>query len=225
MVIKIKKRLKKGPQAPHAVPLVMAMTALYGSRRQGKEFRHPIAEIGKLRATLGDYLGQTVLPADRPLSPSEYLGWGLRATPGQLAKTFSVSGVIPMWPMGSATPEGEPKEEGEGRPRLGLLPLVVLVKAKDLDALATTIGREWPELSRVALQNILYPAFGMIPGYDLLLFLPPCHGRDLNHAIEGLNRLVEDEYRKSGVPLPTRFDPLPEHALAAIPWTEVYRTS
>ena len=145
MVRKIKRRLKKGPQAPHAVPLVMAMTALYGIRRKGKEFRHTIAEIAKLRATLGDYFGQTVLPADRPLSASEYLGWALRATPGQLAKTFSVSGVIPMGP---ATPEGEPKEEGEDRPRLGLLPLVVLVKAKDIDALANTIGREWPELSR-----------------------------------------------------------------------------
>ncbi len=193
MVKKIKQR---GPKALQAVPLVMAMTALFGFRREGREFRRQIVEVGRLRAAFRDYLGQVVIPADRPLSSAEYLDWVFAAGPGRSVKRLAASGVILMNPPAFET------DPDDARPRLGILPLAVLVKAQHLDPLAGRIGQDFQEVSRVACERCLYPAFGMIPGYDLLLYLPPCHGQDLNWAVETLNRLVEEECARASVPSP-----------------------
>lgn len=192
----VKKIKHKGAKAPQSVPLVMAMTALFGSRREGREFRQTIVNVGRLQAVLSDYLGQVVVPADRPLSSAEYLDWVFAEGPARSTKRLAASGVILM---GRAAFETDPDEV---RPRLGILPLVVLVKAQRLDTLAGRLGQDFSEVTRVACERCLYPAFGLIPGYDVLLSLPPCHGQDLNWAGETLNHLVEEECARAGVPSP-----------------------
>jgi hypothetical protein len=215
MVQKIRKKIKKGPKAPHAVPLAIVMTALYGIPRDGRDFRDPFEDYSRLRAALKLLLDQEVIAADRVLSPSEYLDWGLKESPGRLVEMFLRAGTIPMGPAAG-------EEDLGSRPRLGILPVIAVVKGQSLDRFSETMGREWPEVGRVAFQNSIYPAFHLIPGYDLLLYAPLCHARVLNRGIEVLNRLTEDAFHQAGRLYPGPFDPLPDDRLSRIPLKEAF---
>jgi len=215
MVQKIKKKIKKGPKAPHAVPLAVVMTALYGFQREGRDFRRSFEEPAKLRAALRLQLDQEIIPADRVLSCREYLEWGLKDCPGRLAEMFSRSGSIPMGP-------GLDEEDLGSRPRLGVLPIIAVVKGALLESFGGRIGREWSEVARVAFQNSVYPAFNLIAGYDLLLYTPSHHARDLNRSIAAINQMTEEAFRQAGRPYPGPFDPLPENVLARIPLQEPF---
>ena len=216
MVQKIRKKTKKGPKAPHAIPLAIVMTALYGFQREGRDFRRTIDDPSRLRAALRLHLDQEVLTADRVLSPGEYAGWTLRTAPARLVEMFSRNGVIPMGP-----PEAE--DEAGTQPRLGLLHCVAVAQGRHLDDLSGRIGRDWSELGAVAFQNSVLPAFNLIPSYDLLLYPPPVHARDINRAVAVLNRMTEDAFHQAGRTLPEPFDPLPEPILSAIPVEEACR--
>ncbi|HEY4484811.1 MAG TPA: hypothetical protein VI702_00605 [Nitrospiria bacterium] len=212
MVQKIRKKTKKGPKAPHAIPLAIVLTALYGFQREGRDFRRTFDDPARLRAALRLHLDQEVLTADRVLSPGEYAGWSLRNAPARLFGMFSRDGVIPM---------GPPREEEAGtHPRLGLLPCVAVVQGRHLDSLSDRIGRDWAELASVAFQNSVRSAFNLIPSYDQLLYPPPVHARDINRAVEVLNRMVEDAFHQAGRSRPGPFDPLPGDILAVIPLEE-----
>ncbi|MBI3610442.1 MAG: hypothetical protein HY204_07055 [Nitrospirae bacterium] len=215
MVQKIKKKVKKGPKAPHAVPLAIVMTALYGFQREGRDFRRSFDDTVKLRAALRLQLDQEVIPADRVLSFREYRDWGLRPSPGRLAEMFSRSGILPMGPA--------PEEEDPGAlPRLGILPMVAVVKGQHLERFSEMINREWPEVVRVAFQNSVYPAFNLIAGYDLLLYTPPHHARDVNRAIAALNEMMEDAFHQAGRTYPGSFSPFPDDVLSRIPLQESF---
>jgi hypothetical protein len=215
MVQKIKRKVKKGPKAPHAVPLAIVMTALYGFQREGRDFRRSFDSTAKLRAALRLQLDQEIIPADRILSYKEYLDWGLKGSPGRLAEMFSRPGSIPMGPAVD--------EEDFGlQPRLGILPIIAVVKGMQLETFGGRIGREWAEVARVAFQNSVYPAFNLIAGYDLLLYQPPHHARDINRVIAAINQMTEDAFHQAGRPYPGPFDPLPDEILSRIPLQESF---
>ncbi len=227
MVKKIKKKIQRGPKATVAVPLLIAMTALYGTRRQGRDFRHlfpaPKAiqhalelhfKIGSSAKFYGAPLDQRLIVADRPLSLGEYQGWGLRSKPARLAEMFGGTGVIPIGP---AVDEDDLDEN----PRLCVLPLVVLVQDKALEDFSLKLGEEFSEVCRVTFQNALFPALNVIPGYDLLLYRSPCPARGLNHAIDTLNSLLEEAFEQASVPFPGPFAPCPEPFLTDIPLKEI----
>ena len=216
MVQKIKKKIKKGPKAPHAVPLAIVMTALYGFQREGRDFRRPFEEPAKLRAALRLQLDQEIIPADRVLSRREYLEWGFKDCPGRLAEMFFRSGSIPMGP-------GSDEEDLGSRPRLGILPIIAVVKGTLLETFGGRIGGEWSEVARVAFQNSVYPAFNLIAGYDLLLYTPSHHARDLNRSIGAINQMTEEAFHQAGRPYPGPFAPLPEEILSRIPLQETFR--
>ncbi len=209
MVHKIRKKTKKGPKASYAVPMVLVMTCLYGFKREGREFRGMLERPDSLGTLLAGHFGQEVVLAERPLSIREYLEWGLRSQPGRLAEMFGRSGLIPMGPAVT--------EEDLGTfPRLGILPFLVLIKGRDLEAF---IRRDWPELSEVAcvaLQNCLYPTFNLIPGYDLLLYSAPCHARQINGAIVTVSAILEAEFERGGIACPEPFDLCPDEEIEGI---------
>ncbi|HEY5599196.1 MAG TPA: hypothetical protein VIK48_00785 [Candidatus Manganitrophaceae bacterium] len=216
MVKKIKKKVQRGPKALFAIPLAMAMTALYGTRRQGKDFRRAFEPLDLLRKGLQLHLEEELIIADRPLSAEEYAGWGFRSKPARLAEMFSKSGVIPMGPPIGAVGESDP----ESSPRLGVFPMIALVQEKALGAFSSRLSEEFSELSRVAFQNAVFPALHLIPGYDLLLYLPPCPAQALNHAIESVNVMLREAFERESIPFPGPFDLFPESALADIPIKE-----
>jgi len=213
MVQKIRKKVKKGPKAPHAVPLAIVMTALYGLERAGRDFRRSFDDMSRLRAALQLQLDQEVIPADRVLSFDEYRDWGLKGSPARLAEMFSRTGWIPMGPA--------IEEEDDGpRPRLAILPVIAIVKGDRLESFGGRIGREWSELARVAFQNSVYPAFNLIAGYDLLLDQPPHHARDINRGIAAVNQRMEDAFHHADRVYPGPFDPFPDDILSLIPLEE-----
>lgn len=212
MVKKIKKKIQKGPKASYAVPLVMALTALYGPRREGKDFRHLLEGAGDIRSALQLHLGQTLILADRPLSSAEYLSWGFKSRPARLAEMFANAGTLPM---GLAA-----DNDLEGEPQLGILPIVALVQERELNDFSERLSEDLSEVSRVAFQNAIYPALGLIPGYDLLLYSPPSPAQGLNHAIDALNASLKDAFEQAAVPFPGPFPSLPDSALAPIPLKE-----
>ncbi|MEK6683946.1 MAG: hypothetical protein AABY46_04735, partial [Nitrospirota bacterium] len=213
MVQKIRKKVKKGPKAPHAVPLAIVMTALYGFERKGRDFRQTFEDPVQLRAALRQQLDQEPIPADRVLSFYEYRDWGLKSAPGRLSGMFSKTGLIPM---------GPPLEEEEASafPQLGILPTVAIVKAEHLESFSGKLGDEWHEVARVAFQNSVYPTFNLIPGYDLLLYMPICHARDTNRAITALNHVTQEAFDQAGRPYPGPFQMFPVDVLARIPLQE-----
>jgi hypothetical protein len=209
MVMKIRKKPKEGPRGHYAVPLALVLAAAFGPRRTPRDYRRTIEDAGRLRAPLAAALGLEVIVADRPLAPEEFGGWNLRARPGKLAEMFGRGGTIPM---------GPPSGAFDGY--ITLLPLLALGRGQQLGRLEG-LGAEFAELQRVALQNILAPALGLIPGYDLLLCGPPVHLRDLNGAIAHLDASLRDECDRAGVtwaPVP----PLAAAALTGIPTHEPY---
>lgn len=213
MVKKIKKKIQRGPKATYAVPMVMAFTALYGPRREGKDFRHPLEGADDIRSALQLHLGQPLILADRPLSMAEYLSWGFKSRPARLAEMFSKSGTLPMGPAVG-------HDDLEGEPRLGVLPIVALVQDRGIDDFSERLAEDFAEVSRVAFQNAVYPALGLIPGYDLLLYSPPCPAQGLNHAIDSLNASLKEVFEQAAVPFPGPFSSIPESALAPIPLKE-----
>lgn len=213
MVKKIKKKIQKGPKTTHAVPLVMVFTALFGPRREGKDFRHPLEQASEIRSALQLHLGQSVILADRPLSLAEYLSWGFKSRPARLAEMFSGSGSIPMGPAAG-------QDDLDREPRLGILPMIALVQEREMEDFSERLSEELSEVSRVSFQNAVYPALGLIPGYDLLLYAPPSPAQGLNHAIDALNASLKDAFEQAAVPFPGPFPSIPESALAPIPLKE-----
>lgn len=213
MVKKIKKRFQRGPKATVAIPLAMALTALYGARREGKEFRAQFDPIEGVRSALRLHLEQEVLIADRALSTAEYRSWGFKSRPARLAEMFSKTGVIPM---GEATN----RDDQEGPPRLALLPMVALVQERELEAFSQKLSEDLAELPRVTFQNAVSPTFQLIPSYDLLLYRPPCPAQGINHAIEELNGAMKEAFGQASVPFPGDFPLLPEDEIRLIPLKE-----
>jgi len=214
MVKKIKKKIKKGPKGSYAVPMCMALTCLYGIRLEGKDFRRSLEAPEKVRNVLMDHLGQRVLVGDRVLSQFEYIDWGLKSTPSRLAHQFSQSEFIPL-----ESPTGH---DEEGRPVLGILPILVLLKGKEVEAFLRKAVGEFSEVNRVAFQNSVASVFNLIPGYDQLLYSPPCHPRQLDDALSTLNDMMDDSFYKAGVPSPGPFEPFPEEFLTRIPLSEPF---
>lgn len=213
MVKKIKKKVQKGPKATSAVPMGIAMTALYGPRREGKDFRRPLERIGEIREALERHFGQTLILADRPLSSAEYLSWGFRSRPSRLAEMFSNGGVLPMGPAGGEEPP-------ESVPQLGILPMIALVREREMQEFSERLPEEFSEITRVAFQNAIYSSLGLIPGYDLLLYSLPAPAQGLNHAVDALNHLLQEAFEQATVPFPGPFGSLPASALAEIPLKE-----
>ena len=213
MVRKIKKKTKKGPKAPHSIPLAIAMTALYGPQCEGRDFRHTFEDPPRLRAALRLQLDQDIIPSDRVISFREYLDWQLNASPGRLAGMFASFGFIPMGP-----PVDE--EEAGKMPRLGILPMLAIVKAKDFQTFSDQIHQEWGEVPQVAFHNSISSTFSLIPGYDRLILQPPCPARDLNRAIRSLNQNMEEAFHTTGYPYPGPFEPFPDEVLVRIPIQE-----
>jgi hypothetical protein len=213
MVHKIKKKIKKGPKASYVIPLAIVMTALYGFECSGRDFRRSFDDVVNLRAALQLQLDQEIIPADRVLSSQEYLDWGLKSSPGRLAEIFSRPGFIPMGPAVD-------EEDTEPRPRIGILPIIAVVKGMQLENFGERLGREWSEVARVAFQNSVYPAFNLIAGYDRLLYQPPNHARGINGAIAAINQMMEDAFHQAGRPYPGSFDPFPDDSLSRIPVQE-----
>ncbi|MFY9268307.1 MAG: hypothetical protein WAO55_01005 [Candidatus Manganitrophaceae bacterium] len=213
MIKKIKKKIQKGPKAVEAVPMAIALTALYGPRREGKDFRHRFERADEIRSVLQLHLEQPLILADRPLSAGEYLSWGLKSRPARLAEMFSKSGILPM---GEAVESDDPEEQ----PRLGILPMVALVQEREIDDFSERLMEEFAEVSRTALQNAIYPALGLIPGYDLLLYSLPSLAQGLNHAIDSLNASLREAFEQAAVSFPGPFSSLPESVLGSIPLKE-----
>lgn len=184
MVKKIRKLTKKGPRANYAIPMVMGMTCLFGIKREGRDFFSAMESPEQLSLILSSHLGQEVVVGERPLSKAEYLDWGFRAEPGKLAEMFAKSGVIPMGPS-----TGE--EDLGDSPRLGILPLLTVLKGRDLEGFQKSHETSFSEIHRVSLEKIFYPAFNMIPSYDLFLFHGPLHAQRINDIISSLNFQVK----------------------------------
>lgn len=213
MVKRIKKKVQRGPKALVAVPLTMAMTALYGLRRQGKDFRERFDSPEAIGSALRLHFEQEIVIADRPLSEREYLTWNFKSRPARLAEMFSKSGVIPMGPAAD-------RDDQEGPPRLGILPMVALVQERDLQAFSERLSEELSEVSRVTFQNAIHPALQLIPGYDLLLYRLPCPAQGINHAIEELNGAMKEAFDQASIPPPDLFPLLPEEKISVIPLKE-----
>jgi len=193
--------------------MAMPLTCLYGLRLEGRDFRQIFDVSEKVKGVLQTHLLQEVTVGDRVLSQTEYLQWGLKSAPGRLAEMFSRSGTIPMGP-----PVNDLEENAQ--PRLGILAFVALVKGKDLEAFLRRGMQEFSEILRVTFQNGVRTCFNLIPGYDQLLYSPPCHVRDLNGATSFLNSMMEDSFHRAGVPFPGPFDAFPESMLSSIPSNE-----
>jgi len=212
MVIKIRKKVKEGPKGHYAVPLALPIACLFGPRRDKRDFRRPIEASQRLRSVLAQYLDLEVLVADRPLSLAELAQWNLKAKPGRLAEMFGRSGVIPMGPA-----------MGEEEEWVAILPFIVLVRGARLENLSRFLGKEFAEVTHVAVQNILAPAFGLIPGHDTFICYPTVHLRDLNRALGGLGLMVREEFEKTDLTHWEDLPTLPPDTLEDIPIQEPFR--
>ncbi len=207
---KIKKKIKKGPKAPHASLHLIPMTILYGPERRGKDFRHPIDDPGAIKAALEHWLGPEVIPADRPLSMEEFRGWAATISPGRLAGMFRKAGRVPMGPALNESDMGD-------TPFPGIFPFLAIRKGRDLDALFKILGTDFPEITRVAFNNALGPSLNLIPGYDHLLQAPVVHVKDLNRGIDTLNRLTEEAFNQAIPPYPGPFPRLKDPFISSFP--------
>jgi hypothetical protein len=94
------------------------------------------------------------------------------------------------------------------------------VKGRDLENFLQGGMQEFSEILRVTFQNSVRRCFSLIPGYDQLLYSPPCHARNLNGAISFLNSTMEESFYRAGVPFPGPFEVFQESVLASIPLNE-----
>ena len=198
--------------------MVMPLTCLYGLRLEGRDFRNVFDAPEKVQGILQTHLFQEVMIGDRVLSRTEYIQWGFKSAPGQLAGMFSRPGMILMSP-----PINDIEEDVQ--PRLGILIFLALVKGKDLKAFLQKGMQEFSEVLRVAFQNSVRTCFSLIPGYDQLLYSPPCHARNLNGALSFLNGMMEESFYRSGVPFPGPFAVFQESMLSSIPLNEAVRSN
>lgn len=198
--------------------MAMPLTCLYGLRLESRDFRQIFDVPEKVRGVLQAHLFQEVIIGDRILSRTEYIQWGLKSAPGQLAGMFSRPGMIPM---------GTPVDnlEDDVQPCLGILAFLALAKGKDLEAFLQRGVQEFSEILQVAFQNSVRTCFSLIPGYDQLLYSPPCHARDLNGAISFLNSIMEESFYRAGVPFPGPFELLEESMLSDIPLNEAVQSN
>lgn len=212
MVKKIRKRIKRRSGGPQAVPLVMPLVCLYGLRLQGKEFRNRFENPGKVREVYQAHLGVPVVIGDRPLSLAEYRGSNLIFSPARAAVHSSSSGVAML-----GAPSGSPVE---GRPVLGLIPVVAVVEETTREGFMDRSRAEFSEVLRVAFQNSVAPGFHLIPGYDRLIYLPPVHAGRINEAISVINERMREEFDAAGVEFPGPFAAVEERFLSSIPFSE-----
>lgn len=214
MVKKIRKISKKGPKASYAVPLVVAFSSLYGPRCVGRPFWQTFDDPGSIRTVFSRHLDASLLIADRILPIGEYLGWGLRSSPGKVGGMFGKSGVIPM----GFAPVEENADSGD--PRLGIFVMVALVKGENLDRFSNRLGMEFEEIDRVVFENSIGTAFQIIPGYDRVLYTPPLLAKSLNAGIDQLNQQIQEAFEKVTVSYPGPFEPFPSDLIASIPTHE-----
>jgi hypothetical protein len=209
VVRKIKKKTKASPDALCAVPLVLAVTALAGPRREGREVRRSFSPTWQVRDFFLDHFNVDIVSTNRPLSLDEYVAWPGAADLRWALRAAGEPGAI----LTKA-----PQDLGEiSTPQLGVLPLIARVPGSDVESLGDLWRSEFPEVARVALTNIFNEAWGLIPGYDRPLFTPPRHARDLNGSIAHLNALVADECALGDGPLPRPFPSCADRMLATIP--------
>jgi hypothetical protein len=206
MGIKIRKKVKEGPRGHYAIPLALAIACFFGPRRETRDFRKPIEGSGELGFVLTRYCGFEIIVADRPLSLAEFTHWDLKARPGKLAEMFWKDGSIPMGPA-----------TGHESEQFTILPVIAMGRGAKLKGISNFLGKELPEVTQVAIQNILFPAFGLIPGFDLCLYFPPVHLRALDKAFEGLSVMVKEEFEKANLTHPEYFPTLPKNILKDIP--------
>ena len=198
--------------------MVLGMTCLFGIKREGRDFFNALESPEQLLPILSSHLGQEVVVGERPLTQREYLDWGFRAEPGRLAEMFAKSGVIPMGP---ATVE----EDMGDSPRLGILPLLTILKGRDLEGFLKANGTSFSEIHRVSLEKIFYPSFNMIPSYDLFLFHGPLHVQKINDIISSLNFQVTIERERISGGGGESMGPLSSFEVEKIPLFQAYSRS
>ncbi|MBI3607409.1 MAG: hypothetical protein HY207_05525 [Nitrospirae bacterium] len=209
MVRKIKKRVGGGVAASFAVPLAMAVAALAGPRREGRDVLRAFSPAWQLRDFFLDHFDVEMVTTNRPLALDEYLKWPGAADPLWALRAAGDHGAVLTKAPGSG-----PDDSTIG---LGIVPLVARIAAAERDRLASLWDAEFPEVARASLAGIFEGAFGLISGYDRVVFCGPRPARDLNGVIAHLSALVADECLLGGVPLPRSFPSGPDRLLAAIP--------
>jgi len=209
MVRKIKRKVKAGPETPCAVPLVLVVTALAGPRREGRDVRRSFSPAWQLRDFFLDHVDLDAISTNRPLSLDEYVAW-----PGATDLKWAIRAAGEPGAILTTTPDEATDVSG---PQLGVIPLIASVPGSELESLSRLWREDFPEVARAALVTIFNETWGLIPGYDHPLFVPPCHAQDLNAAIAHLNALVADECVLGGVSQPRPFGVCAERMLAMIP--------
>ncbi|MFZ5877683.1 MAG: hypothetical protein ACOYXU_14950 [Nitrospirota bacterium] len=208
MVKKIKKKSPAGASGWRGVPLALAVTALAGPRREGRDVLRVFSPTWRLREIFLDHFSVEVVSTDRPLTLGEFTAWPGSADPAWAFKSAGGHGVVLTKAAVEETSEG---------PRLGVVPVVVRLMASDLDRLSELWVQDFPEVARVALTAAFTEAMNLIPGYDRAVWSGPRPARDLNALINHLNALVADECAMAGVDVPRRFPLGVEQRIAAIP--------
>jgi hypothetical protein len=209
MVRKIKKRVSGGPAVAFAVPLAMVVTALAGPRREGRDVFRAFSPAWQLRDFFLDHFDVDIVTTNRPLSLDEYLKW-----PGAADPAWALRAAGEHRAVLTKAPEGGPEDPAI---RLGIVPLVARIAAAERARLASLWDTEFPEVARASLAGIFDGVFGLIPGYDRMVFCGPRPARDLNGVIAHLSALVADECLLAGVPLPRSFPACSDRLLATIP--------
>lgn len=208
MVKKIRKKSPAGASGWRGVPLALAVTALAGPRREGRDVLRPFSPTWRLREIFLDHFSLEVVSTDRPLTLGECTVWPGLADPAWAFKSAGGHGVV----LTKA-----PVEESSEGPRLGIVPVVVRLLASDLDRLSELWAEDFPEVARVALTSAFTEAMNLIAGYDRAVWAGPRPARELNALINHLNALVADEYALAGIECPRRFPLAAEQRVAALP--------
>jgi hypothetical protein len=208
VVKKIKKKSPAGTSGWRGVPLALAVTALAGPRREGRDVLQAFSPTWRLREIFLDHFSLEVVSTDRPLTLAEFMAWPGLTDPAWAFKSAGGHGVV--------LTKAPVEEESEG-PMLGVVPIVVRLMASDLDRLSALWAEDFPEVARVALTTAFTDAMNLIPGYDRAVWAGPRPARELNAVISHLNALVADECSMAGVAAPRRFPLGAEQRIASIP--------
>ncbi len=110
----------------------------------------------------------------------------------------------------------DPEETGI-EPRLGVLPILCLVKGKALEGFLNHPWDRFAEVVQTILNRVLYGAFNMIPGYDQILFSGPMHAKGANEGIAALNESLEMEGERTGTTLSRVIQSFEREGLEEIP--------